>query len=518
MNLKLMLEEAAGKYRGKVAIVSGDCRLSYTDLDEAANKVASALLGMGVEKGDRVALLLSNSPEFVTTLFGIVKTGAMAVPLDVYCHVNELTSLFNDFKPRVLVADGDALEQVVSALPTLKSIENVIEVGGGSGGRFHSYQEIMQASLVAKVESEIAPDDTAVVLYSSCSSYNPRGVMLSHRSLVNEAVISANGFQQTGRDIMMLFALPMYHVMGLVAGLLASIYSGSTIVMVPGTGLSLSSFLETIEKERGTIWLGVPYIFGLAADMAEKEGVSHNLGSLRLCGSAGAPLPLSTAQKFKKYYGFSLIDFWGLTEATCHVTCSPVSGDGRPGSVGKALPGWQVKIVDGKGGEMPSGRSGEIIVKGPAMQGYYNNPQATAQVMADGWLHTGDIGSFDVDGNLYITGRKKETVIVKGQNIHPSDLEVVLSAHPQVAEVAVIGVPDELRGEVVAAVIALKKGEVTTEYDLRRFCLEHLASYKAPKQFIFLDSLPRTASGEIDKEGIRQQLSIPSIFPVKEIT
>ncbi|UCH43058.1 MAG: AMP-binding protein, partial [Dehalococcoidales bacterium] len=146
------------------------------------------------------------------------------------------------------------------------------------------------------------------------------------------------------------------------------------------------------------------------------------------------------------------------------------------------------------------------------------NPQSTAQVMADGWLRTGDIGSIDVDGNLYITGRKKETIIVKGQNIHPSDLEVVLSAHPQVEEVAVLGVPDELRGEVVAAVITLKKDEVVTEYELRRFCLERLASYKAPKQFIFLDSLPRTASGEIDKEGIRKQLSIPSIFPGKVVS
>ena len=403
-------------------------------------------------------------------------------------------------------------------LPTLKSIRHVIELSDGYGGRFHSYQEIIKASPALRVESEVAPDDTAVILYSSCSSFHPRGVMLSHQSLVSEAVISANGFQQTDKDIVMLFALPMYHVMGLVAVLLTSIYKGSTIVMVSGTGLSLGSFIETIEKEKGTIWLGVPYIFALTAGMAEKEGVSCDLGSLRLCGSAGAPLPISTIHKFKRYCGLSIIDFWGLTEATCHVTCSPVSGDGRLGSVGKTLPGWEVKIVDGNNTELPSGRSGEIIVNGPIMKGYYNNPQATAKVMVAGWLHTGDIGSVDEDGNLYITGRKKETIIVKGQNIHPSDVEVVLSTHPEVAEVAVIGVPDELRGEVVAAVIALKKGEVTTEYEVRRFCLGNLASYKAPKQVIFLDALPKTASGEVDKEGIRRQLSIPSIFQGKEVT
>ena len=231
-----------------------------------------------------------------------------------------------------------------------------------------------------------------------------------------------------------------------------------------------------------------------------------------MCISAGAPLPIDTIKRCKQHYGFDILDCWGLTEAVCHVTCPPIDGSGKPGSVGKALPGWEVEVVDDNGRELPPNQAGEIIVRGPIMKGYYHNPQATAEIVKGGWLYTGDIGRVDEDGYLFITGRKKETIIVKGQNIHPSDIESVLYTHPKVAEAVVIGIPDELRGEVVGAVIALKEGEVATEQEIKKFCLERIASYRVPKQVIFLDSLPRTAAGKIDKGNIRDYLSIPSPF------
>ncbi|MDI6815231.1 MAG: AMP-binding protein, partial [Dehalococcoidales bacterium] len=224
---------------------------------------------------------------------------------------------------------------------------------------------------------------------------------------------------------------------------------------------------------------------------------------LRLCGSAGAALPIDIIKRFKKYYGLDIVDFWGLTEAVCHVTCPPLDGTGKFGSVGKTLPGWELKIVDDSGRELPPNHPGEIIVRGPIMKGYYNNPQATAEVIKDGWLYTGDIGKVDEDGYLFFLGRKKELIITKGQNIYPGDIEDVLSAHPKVAEVAVVGVPDELRGEVVRAIISLKEGEVTTEEEIRRFCRQHMADYKLPKQIIFVDSLPKTTTGKVLKEELR---------------
>ena len=503
MSLKLMLEETAGRYGRKTAIVFGDRRLSYAEIDEASNKVANTLIRMGVNKGDRVAMLLPNSPEFVIIYFGIVKAGSIAVPLDTKYKVDELASLFDNCQPKVLVAESPTLEPLVPALPRFKSIKHVIDLGSKYEGQFLSYRDIMATSSAQRIEVEPGPEDIATISYTGGPTNRPRGVMLSHQRLVTEAAMSADGFQQTDKDIIMLFALPMLHLFGLTAVLLASVYKGSTVVIVPGTGLSISILMATIEKEKGTMFLGVPYIFALVVDIAEKEGVKNDLSSLRLCSSGGAPLSIDIIRRFKQHYGFDLIDIWGLTEAICHVTCPPIDGTGKLGSVGKALPGWEVKIVDDNGRELLLNQPGEIIVRGPIMKGYYNNPQATAEAIKDGWLYTGDIGRVDEDGYLFLSGRKKETIIVKGQNIYPSDIEDVLYTHPKVAEAAVVGIPDELRGEVVRAVISLKEGEVTTEEEIRRFCRKHMADYKVPKQVIFIDSLPKTATGKIRKEDLR---------------
>ncbi len=503
MNLKLMLEKAAGRYGRKTAIVLGDHRLSYTELDEASNKVANTLIRMGVNKGDRVAILLPNSPEFVIIYFGIVKAGSIAVPLDIKYKVDELAPLFDSCQPKVLVTESSTLEPLVPALSKFKSIEHVVDLGSKYEGQFLSYREIMATGSSSRVEVELEPEDIAHIGYTGGPTNRPRGAMLSHQSLVTEAAISGDGFQQTDKDIVMLFALPMYHVFGLVAVLLASIYKSSTVAIVPGTGLSINNFMAAIEREKGTMFLGVPYIFALTVDIAERAGVKNDLTSLRLCGSAGAPLSVDIVQRFKQHYGFDLIDFWGLTETVCHVTCPPINGTGKLGSVGKALPGWKVKIVDDNARELPPNQPGEIIVRGPIMKGYYNNPQDTVEAIRDDWLYTGDIGRVGEDGYLFILGRKKEMIIVKGQNVYPSDVEDVLYTHPKVAEAAVVGIPDELRGEVVRAVISLKEEEVTTEEEIRRFCRKHMADFKVPKQVIFMDSLPKTATGKIHKEDLR---------------
>jgi len=262
--------------------------------------------------------------------------------------------------------------------------------------------------------------------------------------------------------------------------------------------------METIERERSTIFIGVPFVFALMVHMAEEEEIKHDLSSLRLYCVGGAPMPTEVMKRFKHLYGLDIVQWWGLTEATAHVTCQPVDGTGKLGSVGEALPGWEVKIVEDNGKELPPNKPGEIIASGPIMKGYYNNPRATTEVIRDGWLYTGDIGKIDEDGELFILGRKKEMIIAKGQNIYPSDIEDVLYTHPKVAEAAVVGIPDELRGEVIRAVISLKAGEAATEQEIKRFCLERIANYKVPKQVIFSDSLPKTATGRIRKEDLKK--------------
>jgi len=502
MNLKVMLEETAKHYRGKTAIALGDRRLSYAELDEASNKIANALIKMGVSKGDRVAMLLSNSPEFAVIYFGIIKIGAIAVPLDTKYKVGELASLFDDSQPKVLVTESPFLEPLVPILPGFEYMEHVIDLSLRHEGRFLSYQEIMATSSARKVKVDPESEDIASIAYTSGPTFRPRGVMLSHQSLATGATISGDGFRQTDEDVVVLFALPLHHVVGLEAVLLTSISKGSTVVMLPG--LSINGLIGIIEKRGATIFMGVPFIFILMVRMAEEEGIKHDLSSLRLCCAGGAPVPTNIMKRFKRRYGLDIVQFWGLTEATAYLTFQPVDGTGKLGSTGKALPGWEVKIVDDNGKELPPNQPGEIIVRGPIMKGYYNNPRVTAETIRDGWLHTGDIGRVDEDGELFILGRKKEMIIAKGQNIYPSDIEDVLYTHPKVAEAAVVGIPDELRGEVIRAIISLKAGEVATEQEIKRFCLEHIANYKVPKQVIFLDSLPKTATGKIRKEDLKK--------------
>jgi len=502
VNLRVMLEEVARQYMGKTVIALDNQRLSYAELDEASNKVAHALLEMGLSKGDRVAMLLSNRPEFVIIYFGIVKIGAIAVPLDTKYKFDELASLLNNCQPRALVAESPFLELLVPALPRFKSIEHVIDLSSNYDGRFLSYREIMATSSARRVEVELEAEDLALIVYTSGPTSRPKGVMLSHENLIAEAATSVAGFQQTDKDIVMLFALPLYHAFGLEIILLTSVSRGSTVVMLPG--LSLNSVMETIKRERATMFMGVPYVFALAVNMAERERVKHDLSCLRLCVSGGSALPISIMKRFKQHYGFDIAQLWGLTEAVAHVTCQPPDGTGKPGSVGRALPGWQVRVVDDNGKELPPNQPGEIIVSGQVMKGYYANPEDTAEIIKDGWLYTGDIGQIDEDGELFILGLKKEMILVKGQNIYPVDIEAVLHTHPKVAEAAVVGIPDEIRGERIRAVVSLKAGEAVTEGELQGFCREHLANYKVPKQIIFMDSLPKTATGKIRKEDLKR--------------
>ncbi len=489
MNLKLMLDEVVKRYGKKTAVAMGDSRLSYAHLDEASNKIANALIGMGVGKGDRVAMLMSNRPEFATIYFGVVKIGGIAVPLDTKYKLAELASLFDDSQPRVLVAESPLLKPIAQSLPGFKSIAHVIEVGGDGEGQFLSYEQIMATGSAEPVVVEVAPGDIAHIAYTSGPSFNPRGVMMSHQALVREAVMSGDGFWQTDKDIAVLFALPMHHAFGLVVILMTAINKGSTVVVVPG--LSIGNLMEVIEKEKATIFMAVPFVHTLIVNAIEAEGIKHDLSSIRLWGTAGAAMPANISQKIGQYLGFTAVDFWGMTESAAHVTCQSPDGGGKPGSVGKPLSGWELKVVGDDNRELPTNQPGEIIVRGPIMNGYYNNPKATAGVIKSGWLYTGDIGRVDEEGWLFLSaGRKKDIMIAKGQNIYPGDIEYVLAGHPKVAEVGVVGIRDEVRGETPRVIIRLKPGEVATEQEIKKFCLGRLANYKVPREIVFTDSLP----------------------------
>jgi len=497
-----MLAETAKRYPAKTAISLDKRKLTFAELEEASNKVAHALLKMGLNKGDRVAILLSNIPEYAPIYFGIVKIGAIAVPLDTRYPLHELTSLFNDSKPRIVISESPTMETVVAALPQFKYIEQVIEVGSKYKGQFPTYQQLLATSPAHTVNVEVKDEDTAHIAYTSGSTAHPKGVVLPHGNLVAHADSTVERFQQTEKDVNVLFALPLYHAFGLEILMISSFYVGITLVILPG--LSVSNLMEAIEREKVSLIMGVPYTFGLLVNWAEKEGIKNDVSSLRYGVSGGSALPNSFAQRFKQYFDRNLIQIWGLTEGIAHDTCQAIDGSEKPGSSGQALKRWEMAIVDDNGRELPADTPGEAVLRGPFMTGLYNNPEATAATIKSGWLYTGDIARLDEDGEIFILGRKKDIIIIKGQNIHPIDIEDVLYRHPKVAEAAVVGIDDEVRGERTKAFVVMKDGQTATDRELKDFCREYLARYKIPHDVVFMDSLPKTSSGKVSKEDLKQ--------------
>jgi long-chain acyl-CoA synthetase len=490
MTLGGMLVRTAKQSPGKTAIVMGDRKVTFAQLEADSSRVARALRKMGVKKGDRVAMLQASNPEFVNVFFGIMKAGGTAVPLDSRYVPDELESLFNDCRPRVLFVEEPPLESLLPSLGRFSAVEHIITVNAEHGGRLIRYEDILADDPPEKVEVAVDPEDTAIISYTGGPTMQPHGVALSHRSVCIESMCSAVTMEQTGKDVMMLFALPMYHQFGLTAVLMASIYRGNKVVVVPGTGRSVNSFMEAVQREKGTIYCGVPYIYSLMVNVARREGVKYDLSSLRLCISGGAPLEPAVIRLFKQYYGLNIADVYGQTETVCHITMMPGDGSGPAGASGKALSCWEIKIFDENDRELPPGEEGEIVVRGPVMTGFYNKPEATKKIIRNGWLHTGDAGWMDKEGYLYITGRIRRMLILKGQNIFQADIEQVLLTHPKIAEAKVTGVIDLVRGETVKALVKLKAGAEATEQEIRQYCQGRLADYKIPREVEFVEVMP----------------------------
>ncbi len=490
MYLKSPLENTAERVGDKTAIVYGERRVSFTSLEEDSNKFAQALVKLGIKRGDRVAMLQNSSSEFVVVFFGIMKVGGIAVPLDTRYVADELVSLGNDCTPTVIVSETVLLEPLLKALPKCPSIKHIITVGDNAAENFLSYEKIMAENPSKPTKAKINPDDVAIISYTGGPTYHPHGVAISHRSLMTEVISSVETFEQTEKDVFMLFALPMYHQFGMTAVLLASIYTGNTIVIVPGTGRSIESFMEAIEREKGTVYCGVPYIYSLMINVAKRAGIKHNLRSLRLLASGGAPLEPIVINQFKQYYGMDIRDIYGQTESICHCTVMPIHGTGRIGSSGKTLSCWEMKIFDENDNELSPRHEGEIVLRGPVMSGFWQQPKETAAILRNGWLHTGDIGWIDEQSYLFITARKRKMVVLKGQNVFPSDIEAVLVTHPKVAEARVMGSIDLLRGETIKALVKLKTGEKATEQEIRQYCQGRMADYKLPREIVFVDVMP----------------------------
>jgi long-chain acyl-CoA synthetase len=500
MNLVEFLSSTAQKYQDRNAFQFGDRKLSFNDLDRYSNGIAHKLVALGIKPGERVALLLENSPDFAICYFGIIKAGAIAIPLDTKYKTLEIKAVFDDCHPTAVFTEPAILKSLGHEFARFDCLRTIISMGEMETAAWIPFASIVESVDTPPVVAEYP--ELAHIAYTSGPTLQPHGAEITQEHLIEAATGSAAGFGQSDQDTVILFALPLHHTIGIAVIMMTSLCAGSRVVIV--CGVSMDAALCAIEKERATMFHGVPFIYAMMVKHMKDNGLKYNLSTLRFCGSAGAPIPVQVIVDFEELTGKNLIQFYGLTESTSHVTCQDVTKSGRSGGVGKAIPGFAIRVVAEDGRDVATGEGGEVIIKGPIMRAYHNRPDDTSNYIRSGWLYTDDIGVIDAQGELFIRGVKKPMLITKGQNIYFSDISDLLLTHPAVADAAASGIldPDGMRGEVVLAVVKLRDGAALTEQEVKKFFLERLANYKCPKKVLFVSEIPRKRNGDLDTFGL----------------
>lgn len=487
------LLETATRYGGSPAVADQARRWSYRQLTAVA--IAMQRIIAGGTSCDRVGILLPASTAFPATLFGALWALRTAVPLNFLLSAGELRQIVLDAGIDT-VFSVHHFEELVRQLPVRSVFLEDLPLR----------RRVLLARLRRRPEApKVRASDTAVLLYTSGTSGAPKGVELSYGNLRDncEACIEA---ARMDRNQTFLNILPPFHAFGLTTMVLTPVVLGAAVYAIPR--FNPAATLEAIREQKISIVMAVPSMY--AAMLRKRSVPDEALASIYLAISGGEVLPEAVAEAFEKRFGVKLHQGYGLTETSPVVSlCAPHAY--RRGSVGRVIPGFECRIVDARGTVLPAGQDGEVQVRGPCvMKGYYQRPEETAAVIdADGWLHTGDIGKLDADGYLFITGRKKEMMIVGGENVSPGEIENVLVEHPAVAEAAVIGVPDASRGEVPVAFVTLSAGaqvEAVSERDLRNFARRHLAGHKVPHKIRIAHDLPRGPTGKVLKRRLTELL------------
>jgi len=491
MNLSRAFGASAHKQPAKVAMFWGDREFSYTELWTQSLAVASLLREkFAVKPGDRVALWLKNCPEFVPALFGILEAGGVVVPINNFLKPAEVSYILNDCGTDVLITDAE-LSVHTAALQAARPGLKILKVEDFASQPF----DIRHSAFAGSERSE---KDLAVIIYTSGTTGRPKGAMLSHGNLLHN-VESCRIVLETVDQDRMAVLLPMFHSYMLTVGIFLPLIVGGTIVLVKSLAQPRTMLQELFARE-ATILPAIPPFY--------RSLVSQPLTKLpfRLCVSGSAPLPVQVLRDFESRFGIPLIEGYGLSEASPVVAKNPLRGDHKPGSIGLPIVHVEMSIQDDAGKMLGTGEVGEICVRGGnVMQGYWNQPGETAKVFRQDWLLTGDIGYRDADGYYYITDRKKDMLLVNGNNVYPREIEEILYQYPGVKEAAVIGVPDPRKGEQPLAYLAAADGVTLDEKVLLQFIRERLADYKVPKRLVIVPGLPRNATGKILKTELRKQ-------------
>ncbi len=497
-NLAVMLAESARREPAKPAVILGERRVSYAELDALSDRVAASLLAAGLAPGDRVGLQLPNIPQFVVAYFGILKAGGVVVPMNVLLKAQEIEFQLRDSGARTLITFAGFFGEAATAAGAA-GVTSLYVVGEADGGQ--PFESLLAGDQPGPQLAALSPADPAVIIYTSGTTGTPKGAVLSHFTLYMNADISGRLFEFADSDVVVV-ALPLFHIFALSSIMNICVLLGGTMTLVPR--FEPAAVLEVIQRDKVTIFEGVPTMY--VALLNAPELGSYDLSSLRVAVSGGAPIPAEVIDSFERRFGVAILEGYGLSETSSTTTFNISAEQRKVYSVGKPIWGVSVQIWDREGLPLPAGPEhvGEIVVRGPnVMTGYHDNPVATAQAFAGGWFHTGDLGYFDSDGFLFIVDRIKDLIIRGGYNVYPREVEEVLYAHPKVAEAAVIGVPDDLYGEEVHAIVVTKPGQSVSAGELTAFVKERVAAYKYPRTIEFRDSLPKSATGKILKKELR---------------
>jgi long-chain acyl-CoA synthetase len=531
LTLHELFEKTAADYPGNVATIFFGARLTYAQLDDQANRFASALQSLGVRPGDRVAILLPNCPQFIVALFGALKAGAVAIPLNPAYVPRELAMQFADAGVETVITLNMLAPRVQEAMPgtpvsrlIVTLIQNYLTTLMGlmlaaqerrsgaapavQGDGLHGFLDLIRNASPDFERPAVSPDDPALLLYTGGTTGTPKAAALSHRNLVSNALQMYSWVWDTRpeKHDVYLGVIPFFHSYGMTVVMNMAIAAAASIVLLPR--FNMKDVLRAIARFRPTVFPAVPTMYNAIA--RHPLSARYDLRSIRVCISGAAPLPAEVMHAFESVTGARLVEGYGLTEASPVTHCNPIYGERRAGSIGLPLPGTRARVVHPETGEpVPLGEVGELAVSGPqVMQGYWNRSDETALIIRDGWLLTGDMARTDEQGYFYMVDRKKELIIVSGLNVYPREVEDALYENEKVEEVVVAGVPDPHRGEIVKAYVVLKPNAEATEAELSAFLAERLAPFKLPARVTFRESLPKSAVGKyLRRELVAEELA-----------
>jgi len=500
LNLGAFLAKRAELEPDKLALVYGDTRLTFGELNEGACRTAHSFMNMGVEEGDRVAILAQNCIEYFYTFFGAAKIGAIVVPVNWRLAPPEIQFILENSGARTIVF-GPEYSELVAGLRGHASVENCIYAGPGDAPEFARSMAALQEKARSHEPAWSGDgDDTVVIMYTSGTTGKPKGTMLTHANFFWASVTFRTVVQQEGEVERTLVVLPLFHIAGMFS-MPTFVHWGQPVYLMKGFDPKV--IFETIQREKITGFGAVPAILSFMRLVPNWH--EYDLSSLRVILVFAAPVPVPLIHEYAQH-DVVVRQLYGLTECTGPATViGPEEAVKRAGSCGKPFFHTEVRVVNDNGEEVPPGEMGEVIIRGGhVMKGYWQNPDATAETLRDGWLHTGDVAYRDEDGFIYIADRKKDMIISGGENIYPAEIESVIFGHPKVADVGVIGMPDEKWGESVVAIVVPKQGEEVDEKEIIEYCKGRIAKFKLPKKVIFTDSLPRNPAGKILKRVLRE--------------